>query len=89
MRLCTIQKLKFNPLPPSDAVRKPKKNILEDLFSPVLSKLKKNITPFGNLKVNNIGFFKSLRLRNLMGKILRISLRLNFIPNTLGCYGLR
>jgi len=26
-----------NPLPPSDAVRKPKKNILEDLFSSLLS----------------------------------------------------
>jgi len=31
----------FNPLPPSDAVRKQKKNILEDLFSSVLSYLKK------------------------------------------------
>jgi len=30
-----------NPLPPSDAVRKQKKNILEDLFSSVLSKFKK------------------------------------------------
>jgi len=27
----------INPLPPSDAVRKQKKNILEDLFSSVLS----------------------------------------------------
>jgi len=27
-------------------------------------------------------------LRNLMGKILSIALKLNFTPNTLGCYGL-
>jgi len=27
-------------------------------------------------------------MRNLMGKILQISLKLNFTPNTLGCYGL-
>jgi len=33
----------INPLPPSDAVRKLEKNILEDLFSSVLSKFKKNI----------------------------------------------
>jgi len=31
---------------------------------------------------------QSLKLRNLMGKILRISLKLNFSPNTLGGYGL-
>jgi len=41
----------------------------------------------GNLKLNNLGIFQSLKLRNLMGKILRIALKLNFTPNTLG-YGL-
>jgi len=37
----------FNPPPPSDAVRKQKKNILEDLFSSVLGQLKK-FTPLEN-----------------------------------------
>jgi len=78
----------LNPLLPSEAVRKQEKNILEDLFSSVLSTFKK-YHPSGNLKFNNLGIFQSLKLRNLMGKILRISLKLNFTPNTLGCYGLR
>jgi len=39
-----FNKLKNNPQPPSDAVWKQKKNILEDLFSSVLLHLK-NITP--------------------------------------------
>jgi len=43
----------------------------------------------GNLKFYNIGIFKSLKLRILVKKILRISLELNFTPNTLGCKGLR
>jgi len=60
------------------------KNILEDLFSSALSQFKK-YQPFGNLKFNYLGIFKSLKLRTLMGKILSISLKLNFIPNTLGC----
>jgi len=77
----------FNPLPPSDAVRKQKKNILEDLFSRELSQFK-NYHPTGNLKFNNLGIFQSLKLRNLVGKILPISLKLDFTPNTLGCYGL-
>jgi len=63
------------------------KIILADPFSPVLSKLKKYHAS-GNLKFNNLGISQSLKLRNLMGNILRISLKLNFIPNTLGCYGL-
>jgi len=41
----------FNPPPPSDAVRKQKKFILEDLFSSVLSKLKKKITPLETLNL--------------------------------------
>jgi len=43
--------------------------------------------PSGNLKFNNLGIFQSLKLRILVGKILPISLKLNFTPNTLGCYG--
>jgi len=62
-------------------------NILEDLFSSVLSKFKKYHPP-GNLKFNNLGIFQSLKLRNLMGKVLRISFKVNFTPKTLGCYGL-
>jgi len=42
----------------------------------------------GNLKFNNLGIFQSLKLRILMGKILSISLQLNFTPNTLSCYRL-
>jgi len=76
-----------NPLPPSDAVLKQKKNVLQDLFSLVLSQLKK-YHPSGKQKFHNLGIFQSLKLRNLMGKILRISLKLNFTPNTLVCHGL-
>jgi len=53
----------------------------------VLSQLKK-YHPSGNLKFNNLGIFQSLKLRNLMGKFLQISLKLNFTPNALGWYGL-
>jgi len=65
-----------------------KKNILEDLFSSVMS-LSKKYHPSGNLKFNDVGIFQSLKLRILLGKILPISLKLNVAPNTLGCYGLR
>jgi len=64
-----------------------KNNILEELFSSVLSQFKR-YHPSGNLKIDNLGIFQRLKLRTLMGKILRISLRLNFTPNTLGGYGL-
>jgi len=64
-----------------------KKNILEDLFSLVLSKFK-NYRPSGNLKFNTLGIFQSLKLRALRGKILPISLKLNFTPNNLGCSGM-
>jgi len=60
----------------------------EDLFSSILTQYKK-YHPSGNLKLNNLGLFQSLKLRVLLEKILPISLKLNFIPNTLGCYGLR
>ena len=61
--------------------------------------------PFGNKKIfyrifpvhfchtlkNNtpLETFQSLKLRILQEKILSISLKLNFPPNTLGCYGLK
>jgi len=43
------------------------KFILEDLFSSELTKLKK-YHPSGNLKFDNLGILKSLKLRHLMGK---------------------
>ena len=58
------------------------KFILEDLFSSVLSHFKK-YHPSGNLKFNNLG-----KISYFKGKILPISLKLNFTPTTLGCYGL-
>jgi len=76
----------FNPLPPGDVVRNQEKNILWDLFSLVLSQFKK-YHPYGNLKFNYLGIFQSLELRISMGKFLSISLKLNFTPSTLGCYG--
>jgi len=78
----------INALLPSDVVRWQKKNILEDLFSSVLSQFKKS-HPSGNMKFNNLGLFHSLKLRNLIGKLLWISLKLNFTLNTLGCDGLK
>ena len=77
---------KLNPLPPSDAVRKQKKRIFLAHVSTVLSKFKK-YHPSGNLKSDSLGIFQSLKLRNLMGKTLQIYPNLNFIPNSLGCYG--
>jgi len=44
-----------------------RKNILEDLFSSVLSHFKKH-HPSGNLKCNNLSIFQSLKLRALVGK---------------------
>jgi len=63
-----------------------RKNILEDLFISVLSPFNK-YHPSGNLKFYYLGIFRSLKLRILMQKIVSISLKLNFNPNTLGCYG--
>ena len=61
--------------------------ILEDIFSLLFSQFKK-YRPSGSLKFNNLGIFQSFKLRDFMGKILRISLKLNFTSNTLVCYGL-
>jgi len=62
--------------------------ILEDFCCSVLSQLKKYQIS-GNLKLNNLRIFKSLKLRNLVEKVVQISLKLNFTSNTMGCYGLR
>ena len=61
--------------------------IFEYLVISVLSQFGK-YHPSGNLKSNNLGIFQSLKLRIVMAKILRISLKLNFTPNLLGFYGL-
>jgi len=60
-----------------------RKNILEDVFSSVMSHFKK-YHPSGNPKFINLGNFQSLKLRVLKGKTLSISLQLNFTPNTSG-----
>ena len=62
-----------------------KKNIFEDLFSSVLLNFKKYHLS-ENLKFNNLGIFQSVKLRNVMQKILRISLKLNFTSNTYGLF---
>jgi len=49
----------------------------------------KEYHPFGNLKLNNLGIFQSLKFRILKEIILPISLKLTFTPNALGCYGLK
>ena len=77
----------FNPLPPSDAVRKQMEIFLR-IFSVQYCHSLKNYHPSGNLKFNNLSIFFNLELRILMEKILPISLKLSFTPNTLGCYGL-
>jgi len=46
---------------------KTEKITLEDLFSSVLSQFKK-YHPSGNLKLNNLGIFQSLKFRILMEK---------------------
>jgi len=43
------------------------KNLLEDLFSPVLSQFKQ-YHPTGNLKLSNLGIFQGLRFRISMKK---------------------
>jgi len=77
----------FNPLPPSDAVRQQKK-LFYRIFSVQYCRNLKKYHPSGNLKFHKLGIFQSLRLRILMEKIHTISLKLNFTPNTLGCFGL-
>jgi len=52
-----------------------------------LSQFKK-YHPSENLKFYKLGILKSLKFGILVKKILPISLKLNFTPNTLGCKGL-
>jgi len=47
----------------------------------------KKYHPSGNLKFNNLGFPK-LEIAYFNGKKF-FKLKLNFTPNTLGCYGLK
>ena len=65
-----------------------RKNIFEDLFSSVLSQIKKYHPP-RNLKFNYLGIFQSLKLRISVENIFPISLKRNFTPNTLGWYGFK
>jgi len=60
--------------------RSEEKDVLEDLFSLILSQFKK-YHPSANLKFNNVSVFQNLKLRISMEKILLISLKLNFTPN--------
>jgi len=83
----TLQKNAHQPTTARQYRSETKKNILEYPFRSVLPQFKK-YHPSGNLKFNKLDIFQSLKLRNLMGNILRISLKLNFTPNTSGCYGL-
>jgi len=78
----------FNPLPPSDAVRKQKKIFYRISSAHYCHNLKKKHHLSGNLKFYYLGIFQSLKLRIGMEKFLSISLKLNFTPHTLGCYGL-
>jgi len=68
----------FN-LPPSDAVRKLKRNILENLFSSVLSQFK-NYHPSGNMKFHDLGISQSLKFRFLMETIIPSSLSDILLP---------
>jgi len=49
----------------------------------------KKYYPSGNLKFYGLGILKSLKFRISVKKILTISIKLNFTPNTLGCKGLK
>jgi len=65
-----------------------KKKVLEDLLSSILSQFKK-YRPSGNPKFHYLDIFQGLTLHILMEKILSISRKLNFTPNTLSGYGLK
>jgi len=63
-----------------------KKNVLKNFFSSVLSQFKK-YRPSGNQKFNKLSISQSLKFRISTEKLNPISRKLNFTPNTLGCYG--
>jgi len=79
---------KFRPTTAQRCRSETEKNILQDLFSSVLSKFQ-NYYPSGNLKFNYLGIFQSLKLHDLMGKVLAISLKLNFTPILWAVIGLK
>jgi len=81
-----IQCPHINPLPSSNAVRK-HKHLFQSFFFVQYCRNSKKYHSSGNPKFYKLGIFQSLKVRNLMGKILRIPLKLNFTPNTLACYG--
>jgi len=60
-----------------------RKKYFSGSFQFIIAFIKKN-HPSGNLKFNYLGIFQSLKLRISTEKILSISLKLNFTPNTLG-----
>jgi len=55
-----------------------RKTYFRGSFQLSMVKIKKKYHLSGNLKFNNLGILQSFKLRNLMGKILAISLKLNF-----------
>jgi len=57
----------FDPQPPSDAVRKQKKIILEDLFSSVLSQIKK-ISPLWKPEIQKFRHFPKLKIAYFNGE---------------------
>jgi len=61
-----------------------KKKILKDFFQFGIVTILKKYHPSGNLKFNYLGIFQSFKLRTLMGKILSISLKLNFYSKYFG-----
>jgi len=77
----------INPLPPSDAVRKQKNLLLEDLFNTLMLQFKKYHSS-ENLKFANFDIFQSLKFGILLEKILPTYLKLNFTQITPGFKGL-
>jgi len=63
------------------------KHIFEDLFSSIFSPFKK-YNPSCNLKFNYLGrLFPKLKIVYSRKRIVSLSLKLNFTPNTSGFYG--
>jgi len=64
-----------------------RKKYFRESFQFSVAKIKKKYLFSGNLKFKYLRIFQSLKLRILKEKIISIYLKLNFTPNTLGCYG--
>jgi len=58
-----------------------RKKYFRGSFSSALPQFKKDHAS-GSMKFNNLGIFKSLKLRILVGKNIPIFLKLNFTSNT-------